>query len=516
MKKKVYLINPKEANIGYFKWPNESGGITDYVYVADLATTTVARLMEPYFEVEICEASLEEVNYDTDAEFIGITGKISQWPHMKELSNEFRKLGKTVIIGGSYASLSFDVVRPYSDILIRGEIEEIADEMFQEISSGNYKPEYEGTQPDLSTSPLPRWDLYPNDKALLGALQISRGCPFQCEFCDVIEYLGRKQRHKSVDYIIAELDQLYKYGYREVFIADDNLTVYRKKVKEILQAIGDWNRKQTDGRMLFRTQVSIDVARDPEMMELATYAGLFAVFIGIETPNVESLKETRKLQNLRIDLSEQLHTVYSHGLSVYGGMIVGFDNDKPDIFEKQFEFIQQGAIPYVTYGLLNAPDQTPLHERLKKDNRLINENESIVAGNAYETNILFQHISIEEAQMGSKWLMNNLYSPSHFGERLCSFLDSVGDGKQADSTTLSKKFRPVYKEQYRIIRNIRKMGEEEALMYDRVTKMLAKKPFANIHALNYLGLYASIRSTMNYNNTWDQSLLDQPVFESMV
>lgn len=512
MKKKVYLINPKEANIGYFKWPNESGGITDYVYVADLATTTVARLMEPYFDIEICEASLEEVNLNTDADFIGLTGKISQWPHMKELSEEFRKREKTVIIGGSYASLSYDAVRPYSDILIRGEIEEIADEMFQEIASGNHKREYEGTQPDLSTSPLPRWDLYPNDKALLGAVQISRGCPFQCEFCDVIEYLGRKQRHKSIDSIIAELDQLYKYGYRETFIADDNLTVYRKKAKDILKAIGDWNRKQTDGHMIFRTQVSIDIARDPEMMDLATYAGLFAVFIGIETPNVESLKETRKLQNLRIDLVDQVHTVFKHGLSVYGGMIVGFDNDTVDIFDRQFEFIQEAAIPYVTYGLLNAPDQTPLHDRLKKDNRLIEDNESIVAGNAYETNIIFNNISIEEAQLGSKWLMNNMYSPANFGERVCTFLDLLGEG-QAASNSPNKVMRSVYKEQYRIIRNIRKMGEEEALMYERITRMMAKKPYATIHGLNYLGLYASIRSTMTYNDTWDQSLVGSQLFE---
>ncbi|WP_144017319.1 radical SAM protein [Ekhidna lutea] len=512
-KRKVYLINPIEADVGYFKWPNSSGGLTDYVYIADLATTSVARLMESYFEVEICEASIQGVDYSTDADFIAITGKISQWNHMKEISQEFKKRDKTVIIGGSYASLSYEKVRPYCDVLIRGEIEEIADEIFSEIASGNYKKEYVGTQPDMSKLLVPRWDLYPNEKALMGSIQISRGCPFQCEFCDVIEYLGRKQRHKPVDNILSELDELYKVGYREAFIADDNLTVHRKKAKEILKAIGDWNRKQSDGPMLFRTQASIDLAKDDEMMDLATYAGLFAVFIGIETPNVESLKETRKFQNLRIDLVDQIHKVFNSGLSIYGGMIVGFDNDTLDIFERQFNFISESSIPYVTYGLLNAPDQTPLHERLEKAGRLVPENEGTVAGNAYETNILFENISTEEAQIGSKWLMNNMYAAENFGERLCHFIELLGKGVHNEQSYQIKSLNGVIKELFKVIRSIKRMGVEEEQMHDRVIRMLSKHPNATPHVLNYLSLYASIRATMKFNDTWDQNLVGRPAFE---
>jgi radical SAM superfamily enzyme YgiQ (UPF0313 family) len=516
MKKKIYLINPKEADIGYFRWPEEPGKPSKFVYVADLATTTVARLMEPYFDVEICEASISEVNFDTDADFIGITGKITQWGHMRELANEFRKRGKIVIFGGPYVSLSFDRARPYCDILVIGEIEEIADEMFAEIASGNWKPEYKGTQPDLAISPIPRWDIYPNRSALMGTIQISRGCPFQCEFCDVIEYLGRKQRHKPVDNILKELDELYKFGYREAFIADDNLTVYRKKAKEILQAVGDWNRKQLDGNMFFRTQVSIDIARDEEMMDIATYSGLYAVFIGIETPNLESLKETRKFQNLRIDLVEEVQSVFRHGLSVYGGMIVGFDNDTPDIFEAQFEFITASQVPYVTYGLLNAPDQTPLHERLQKDNRLIEfDEENIMAGgNAYETNILFKNISTEEAQIGSKWLMNNIYSPFNFGERMCNFIELLGESKMPVQSQNRSTLLTVEKELYKFIRKLKLIGEEEKLMYERVLKVMNKHPHSIRHVMAYLALYASVRYSMNVKNTWDQSLVGKSVFDT--
>ncbi len=513
MKKKVYLINPQEADIGYFRWPSKAdSGRTDYIYVADLATTTVATMMQPYFEVEICEASLFQVDYDTDAEFIAITGKISQWNHMVEISTEFRKRGKTIILGGSYASLSYDRVRSYCDILVRGEIENIADEMFKEIASGNWKSEYEGTQADLAKTPLPNWSLYPNEKALLGSVQISRGCPFQCEFCDVIEYLGRNQRHKSVENIINELDSLYAHGYRDAFIADDNLTVYRKKAKEILQAIGDWNKKQTDGRMNFVSQVSIDVARDAEIMNLATYAGLYSVFIGIETPNVESLKETRKLQNVHVNLVEQLKTVYNHGLGVYGGLIVGFDNDKPEIFEQQFEFVMETSMPYVTYGLLNAPDQTPLYDRLKKDNRLVEDHSRIIAGNPYESNIIFKNITQEEAELGSIWLMNNLYDANNFGERLSNFTNELGDRRQNDGAPLMN-FRPVHKEMLRIIRNVRKLGEDEARLHDRFIKLGSKNPHAMLHLINYMNFYASVRSTMHNNETWRPYLAGSSVFE---
>ncbi len=149
---------------------------------------------------------------------------------------------------------------------------------------------------------MPRWDLYPNGQALMGSVQTSRGCPFECEFCDVIQYLGRKQRHKPVGQVLAELDQLYRLGYRSVFLADDNFTVYRARAKELLVALRDWNARQTDGRMRLMSQVSIDAAGDEDMLQMCADAGLTHVFIGIETPNEESLREAKKRQNLKKNL----------------------------------------------------------------------------------------------------------------------------------------------------------------------------------------------------------------------
>jgi len=162
------------------------------------------------------------------------------------------------------------------------------------------------------------WDIYPNDRALSGTLQTSRGCPFECEFCDVIQYLGRRQRHKSVAQVLRELDALYRIGYRFVFLADDNFTAYRTRAKELLVALRDWNAQQERGEVGFTTQVSIDAAKDEELLKLCAEAGLTHVFIGIETPNEDSLRETKKHQNLRINLADQVQRFLDHGIAVTG------------------------------------------------------------------------------------------------------------------------------------------------------------------------------------------------------
>src|SRR5262249_45882554 len=150
-----------------------------------------------------------------------------------------RRRGVKVIIGGPYASLSPDVLRPHCDILVIGEMEEIAEELFADLRNGYAKEEYVGARPDLGRSPLPRWDLYPNDRAIMGTVQTSRGCPFDCDFCDVIQYLGQKQRHKSTAQVLGELDVVYRFGYRQIFLADDNFTIHRSRTKELLVALRD-------------------------------------------------------------------------------------------------------------------------------------------------------------------------------------------------------------------------------------------------------------------------------------
>src|SRR5262249_13384069 len=161
--------------------------------------------------------------------------------------------------------------------------EQIAPGLFSDLRCGSWRPEYDGGRPDLAMCRPPRWEGYPNDDALMGTVQTSRGCPFECEYCDVIQYLGRKQRHKAVAQVLAELDRVYAYGYRDVFLADDNFTVYRSRAKELLGALREWNLRRVAGRVRFFSQVSIDAAKDDELLRLCAEAGLTGVFIGIET-----------------------------------------------------------------------------------------------------------------------------------------------------------------------------------------------------------------------------------------
>ena len=298
--KSIYLINPLADFPSYFSaevfgaW-----GVAPATSMADLAIATVAALASHHFEVRLCDENVSPIDFDAAVDFVGITGKVSQWGRMKTIAEEFRRRGVTVVIGGPYASLSPNVVRPHCDILVRGEIEDIAPQLFSDLRNGNWQTEYVGTKVDLRVSPVPRWDLYPNERAVMGTIQTSRGCPFECEFCDVIEYVGRKQRHKPIDLVLCELDELYRYGYRTVFLADDNFTIYRARAKELLAAIHDWNARQTDGRIRFTTQISIDAASDTEMLRMCADAGLTHVFIGIETPDEASLREAKKRQNLK-------------------------------------------------------------------------------------------------------------------------------------------------------------------------------------------------------------------------
>src|SRR5262249_30793432 len=197
-----------------------------------------------------------------------------------------------------------------------------------------------------------------------------RGGPFECEFCDVIVYLGRRIRHKAVAQILAEANTLYGYGYRSIFLSDDNFTVNRKKATEILIALRDWNEQRSEP-VIFSTQLSIDIVRDPDVVDLCAAAGLNVAFVGIETPNKSALEEAQKRQNVGRDLCASIRELQARGICVQAGMIVGFDHDTTDAFAEQFAFLQEANVPICSPGMLNAPAGTALEKRLRADGRLL-------------------------------------------------------------------------------------------------------------------------------------------------
>ena len=516
MPKSLYLINPRPSHPSYFGAEAfEHWGYAPAHAIADLATATVAALAPDDWTVTICEEHVEPIDFDSDADFIGVTGKVIQGARMNEVADLFRARGKTVLIGGPHASLSPDAVRDHCDILLVGELESIAEEFFADLENGTWKSEYVAEKPDLSTSPLPKFELYPNDRMLSGCVQTSRGCPFECEFCDVIQYLGRKQRHKCVEQIIAELDALYALGMRAVFLADDNFTVYRKRAKAIMAGLAEWNNSRPDGPVAFHTQVSIDAARDPEIMRLCGEAGLTRVFIGIETPNEESLRETGKRQNVGIDLVEQIQIFLDHGISVTGGMIVGFDHDGPDIFERQLDFAMATPIPIFTLGALVAPAATPLYDRMQRSGRLV-ESGSETQG-VWNTNILPTLMSRDELFAGLKWLGNQLYSPENFTTRVVAMIERMGPqrGPFKEGYRPHQK-RAVEAEAAGVIRKVISSGRAEKRMWRDISDALSAKPEAGPMVMNAMFSYAQIRCLYETDQYWEPEITNEPVAQLLV
>jgi len=422
----IYLISPRAEPLAYFGAELYAhSGFDGAQMVADLTMPTVAALIPADFHIRLCDEHLTPVDLDAPADIVALTAKTSQAGRMLELADEFRRRGRIVVIGGPYASLSPDKVRPHCDVLVRGEIEGIAATLFDDLRAGTWKAEYVGEAADLASTPIPRWDLYPNDRALIGAVQTSRGCPFDCEFCDVPAYAGRRQRHKDPTQVVAELDVLYGLGYRSVFLADDNFTASRRRAKGLLTAIAAWNRTRPDGPMTFATQMSVDVAKDDEILSLCAQAGLAVAFVGLETPSEESLRETGKRQNLDGDPIERINRLLEHGIMVISGLIVGFDADGPDIFDRQRRFVDSAPVPIFSLGALVASSGSPLYDRMAQSGRLLAENPYGTA-QPWSSNIIPQQMSGEALLEGLRHLGNHIYSPQAFGDRMVAMLDRLG------------------------------------------------------------------------------------------
>ena len=508
MGKSICLINPVADMPSYFSAESLAArGLQPAISTADLSIALVAGMVPEGLGVKLCDENITPIDFDIDADYVGITGKVSQWHRMKAVATEFRRRGKTVLIGGPYASLSPGSVRPHCDILVRGEIEEIAPQIFADLISGDWKREYVGTRPDLRTSPIPRWDLYPNDRAIMGAVQTSRGCPFECEFCDVIEYLGRKQRHKQPEQVVAELDQLYDLGYRSAFLADDNFTVYRAHAKALLAAMRDWNERRAGGRFRFKTQVSIDAAGDEELLEMCAAAGLTRVFIGIESPNEESLREVKKRQNLRKNLIDEIQRIVDFGISVDCGMIVGFDGDDAGIFERQYRFAMASAVPIFSLGTLVAPDATPLHARLAKEGRLFDDSAVTTAAPWY-SNIVPKQMTREQVVEGVKWLCNSLYRPEAFEERVARVIETFGRRRPAaiERDEQQWEMRAVNADVTTLIRRVAQLGPAEKKMLANVVRMFRKNPAAAPYVMGNLFQYAQARFMYEYGQFWEPML----------
>ncbi len=344
-----------------------------------LGLITVAALCPKSWEIRLVDRAFESLTDDQIlwADLVMVSAMHVQREDAHEILSRARKLGRRTIIGGSYASSQPNVVEELADHVVVGEPDEVFDQIAKDLECGTARSMYRiEEKPDISHTPAPRFDLLHLNRYASMSVQFSRGCPFQCEFCDIITIYGRKPRTKSPAQLIAELDVLNKAGWRkQVFIVDDNFIGNHRKALELAGELEAW-QDRNHRPFIFYTEASIDLAQKAELIEAMVRANFFYVFIGIETTSVESLQETKKFQNLRVDPLEAVHFIQHRGLWVTAGFIVGFDSDRADVFERQIRFIEQAAIPWAMAGVLQAPPTTPLFDRLMKEGRMILESQA--------------------------------------------------------------------------------------------------------------------------------------------
>jgi radical SAM superfamily enzyme YgiQ (UPF0313 family) len=345
-----------------------------------LGLVTVAALCPPSWSLRLLDHAFDEIrDQDISAcDLVMVSAMHAQRADAVAVLRQARQLGVRTFIGGPWASSDPEATQIEADHVMVGEAEEVFADIARELEQGTAKALYRvSDKPDMSRSPIPRFDLLRRDKYTSMPVQFSRGCPFQCEFCDIITIYGRKPRTKSSAQLIAEIDVLRALGWRnEVFIVDDNFIGNSKNALQLSRDLAAWG-KQHNRPFSFYTEASIDLADRPDLLAAMVEANFMYVFIGIETPSAEALKSSKKFQNLRKDNLEQVRVIQESGLWVLAGFIVGFDSDDETIFERQRQFIERTAITWAMAGILQAPPTTALWDRMKAEGRLIEDSEAI-------------------------------------------------------------------------------------------------------------------------------------------
>ena len=514
---RLLLLNPAYP-MNFWSW-TEVGDITGKkTLMPNLALPTLAALTPTdQFDLTLVDENIEAIDFDSEWDIVGMTGYCTQNDRMFALAEEFRRRNALVVIGGPYASLSRDTVRAHADVLFVGEAEDTWPRFLEDYRRGTVRAEYAASETvDLATSPAPRIDLLPNSEFVVGVVQTSRGCPFACDFCDVIVYLGRRQRHKQPEQVVRELSALHQAGYRAIFLSDDNFTANAKRCREIMAAVAAWNREQPE-RSSFWTQLSIEVAveRNKPLLDLCVEAGLELAFIGVETSDEQTLLEVHKKQNTGRDLVASLHYLNGVGIQVVAGLIVGFDEDDTDVFERQFDFAQRAGIPMLVVSMLNAPEGTPLEARMRAEGRLTRPMTQLY----FQTNIVPKKMSIEELTRGAEWLVNRLYAPEAFLERVATFASLLGDapilgdapheGATPGSSSLSREqWTQLVDHLRRLRRSFSELGPEFSHIPSEVLHLLKRKN--PNHAFWILTYYYYLVRVLKKWDIWDGAATAAP------
>jgi radical SAM superfamily enzyme YgiQ (UPF0313 family) len=386
-----------------------------------LGLITVAALLPEDWELRLVDMNVQPLRQrDLEwADQVFVSAMVVQRDSAREVIHRCRQAGVTVVAGGPLF-MGEHADFPEVDHFVLGEAELSLPPFLADLAQGNAKRLYETAEfPDISRSPVPRWDLIDFRQYSSMCVQFSRGCPFDCDFCNITAMFGHRPRVKTAQQIIAELDALNALGWQGgVFFVDDNFIGNRRVLKnEILPALIEWRRGKPG--LAFQTEVSINLADDPELTKMMVDAGFDKIFVGIETPDEDSLAECNKFQNQGRDLVACVQTLQRAGMEVQGGFIVGFDSDTPSIFQRQIEFIQQSGIVTAMVGLLQAPYGTRLYERMKQEGRLLGH----LSGNNTDDTMNFQpKMDPDLLHQGYRRIVTTIYAPKAYYERVRTFL----------------------------------------------------------------------------------------------
>jgi len=386
-----------------------------------LGLLTIAAILPTDWEKRLVDLNVKSLCVQdlAWADIVFISAMVVQRSSVQQVIKICKAAGLKVVAGGPLFSAEYEQFEEV-DHFILGEAEAPLPLFLSDLGKNRAQRIYKAIEfPDIRQTPAPLWELADLNRYATMAIQYSRGCPFDCEFCNITSLFGHKPRIKSPEQIIQELDGLYKLGWRaSIFFVDDNFIGNKKELKEsLLPALINWRNGKTG--ISFHTEVSINLADDKELMNMMAEAGFNMVFIGVETPSDESLAECNKKQNLRRDLVADIKRIQHNGMQVQGGFIIGFDSDTPSIFQRQIEFIQKSGIVTAMVGLLQAPAGTRLYERLKQEGRLLG---TFSGDNVDGTTNIIPKMSMEALHKGYKIVVRSLYAPQNYYTRVKTFL----------------------------------------------------------------------------------------------
>jgi len=417
---RILLISPKTPET-FWSYRHALPFISKQVAFPPLGLLTVAAMLPASWQLKLVDMNRERLAEKdiVEADYVFLSAMIVHRDSVREIVELCQSLGTPIVAGGPLFTTGH---RDFPEIqhFALGECEEFVAELVSDMEAGTLQRIYRASRfPSLAHTPVPRWDLVRLADYASVSVQFSRGCPFQCEFCDIVIMNGRVPRTKSPEQVLGELQALHDLGWKgSVFLVDDNFIGNRSRVKKLLRAIVDW-RRESGAEMGFTTEASINLADDTELLDLMREAGFVRVFVGIESPESLSLEGCQKVQNTGRELLSSVRTIQNAGMEVLGGFIVGFDADGPDIFERQFDFIQSAGVVTAMVGLLNALPKTRLYVRLQREGRLLQES----CGNNTEAVCNFvTKLDREFLLNGYRALMKRLYEPETFYQRARTFL----------------------------------------------------------------------------------------------